>query len=500
VAELSTYRFPARPTVGVLFGLSLPRLAAFGVAGVVLIIVSSRPTIGSVLVGGSVMGLLVMAAAVKVSGRTLVDWAPIAAGFVWGQATRNNEFYASPDLADPVLPDGVLDLPGELFGFELHAYTTAEVRASIANPTAADYGILLDTFRDRLIAIVEVSGQDLLFLDPDEQQARFAGWGGLLDHVGQSLPELCRLQLVHVCSPAAGGQALRWHRQHGGRGGEATAASYRQLLEQAEGVGQQHRLLLAVALDRRAARRQIRQAGGGRDGAATVLLDRAAMLEEALAGAGIEVHGWLPARQVAAALRAGFDPAAATELDARGDDVTTGAGCEPAAAGPAGMVESWRALRLDTGWAATLQVTVPPSRPVTGEFLQHLLIGVPVARRMSLLYVPTSAQTAERRAQTQQVTAESEQALRIRWGFAASARHRRSHGDAAQRESDLVDGRAVFRLVWTVTVTAPTVAELDAAVGQAEAAARRCGLELRRLVGTQRQAASFTLPLCRGAR
>jgi hypothetical protein len=164
------------------------------------------------------------------------------------------------------------------------------------------------------------------------------------------------------------------------------------------------------------------------------------------------------------------------------------------------MVESWSSLRLESGWAVTCQVVGSPSRPVTGEFLQHLLIGVPVSRRMSLLYVPTPAQTAERRAQTQQVAAESEQALRARWGFAASARHRRTHGDAAQREADLVDGRTVFRLVWTITVTAATLAELDAAVGQTEAAARRCGLELRRLVGTQRQAASFTLPLCRGGR
>lgn len=499
MGELSTYRFPARPNVGVLFGLTLPRLSVFGVAAIVLIVVTARPTLSSVLTGGAAIVLLMASATVKVSGRTLVDWAPIGIAHVWGRARRHHEFYASPDLADPELPEGVLDLPGGLFGFELHAYTT-ESRATCANPTPADYGILVDTFRDRMVAVVEVSGQDLLFCDPDEQQTRFAGWGGLLDHVGQTLPELCRLQLVHVCSRATAGQARRWHTLHGGRGGDATADSYRQLLDQADGVGQQHRLLLAIALDRRAARRAIRQAGGGRDGAATVLLDRAVQVEQALAGAGIEVHGWLPARHIAAVLRVSFDPAAAELLDVRGDDVTTGAGCDPAAAGPAGMVESWTSLRLDSGWAVTLQVAGPPSRPVTGEFLQHLLIGVPAARRMSLLYVPTEAQTAERRAQTQQVTAESEQALRVRWGFAASARHRRSHGDAAQREADLIDGRAVFRLVWTLTVTGASPAELDAALGQVEAAARRCGLELRRLVGTQRQAASFTLPLCRGAR
>ena len=499
MAELSTYRFPARPSVGMLFGLTLPRLTMFGIAGVVLIAVTSRPTLGTVLAGGGVIALLVLSAAVKVAGRTLVDWVPIGVAYVWGRTTRNSEFYASADLADPVLPEGVLDLPGELFGFELHAYTT-ESRTTSANPTAADYGILIDTFRDRMVAVVEVSGQDLLFCDPDEQQTRFAGWGGLLDHVGQTLPELCRLQLVHLCRPATVEQARGWREVHGGRGTDATASSYRQLLDAVDGVGQQHRLLLAIALDRRAARRQIRQAGGGRDGAATVLLDRAVQVEEALVGAGIEVHGWLPARQVASVLRVGFDPAAAVEVDARGEDVTDGAGSDPAAAGPAGMVESWSSLRLDTGWATTLQVVGPPSRPVTGEFLQHLLIGVPAARRMSLLYVPTPTHTAERRAQTQQVTAESEQALRVRWGFAASARHRRSHGDAAQREADLVDGRAVFRLVWTITVTGPAISEVDAAVGMVEAAARRCGLELRRLVGTQRQAASFTLPLCRGAR
>ena len=500
VTELPTYRFPARPAVGLLFGLSLSRMIMLGGAGLTLIVVTARPSPAAIVAGGFAIVALVAAAAVKVAGRALVDWLPVAVGFVWRQASRNNEFYASCDFADPPLPDGVLDLPGELFGLELHAYTATQPRASVANPTVADYGIVVDTYRDRLAVIAEVSGHDLLFLDGDEQQGRFAGWGSLLDHIGQSMPELVRLQLVHLCAAATSGPATGWHSEHGGHGNDATATSYRRLLESAATAGQQHRLLLAVALDRRGARRQIRQAGGGRDGAATVLLDRAAQLEQALAGAGIEVHGWLPARQVAAVLRAGFDPAAAGELDARGDDVNAGAGCDPVAAGPAAMVESWTALRLESGWAATCQVTGPPSRPVTGEFLQHLLIGVPATRRMSLLYIPMPPQTAERRAQTQQVTAESEQALRVRWGFSASARHRRSHGDAAQREADLVEGRAVFRLVWTITITAPAMSELDVAVGQIEAAARRCGLELRRLVGTQRQAASFTLPLCRGAR
>jgi hypothetical protein len=164
------------------------------------------------------------------------------------------------------------------------------------------------------------------------------------------------------------------------------------------------------------------------------------------------------------------------------------------------MVDQWSAVRHDSGWSTTLQVVRPPSQPVTGDFLQHLLIGVPAERRMSLLFVPTSMHVAERRAQTQQVSSDAEQAVRARWGFGTSARHRRAHGDAARREAELVEGRAVYRVVWLVTVTATDLPGLQAAVGQAEAAARRCGLELRRLAGTQRQAAGFSLPLCRGAR
>ena len=191
-------------------------------------------------------------------------------------------------------------------------------------------------------------------------------------------------------------------------------------------------------------------------------------------------------------------------MDGGDESATTAAFAAPevvaAAVGPTGMVDGWSSVRHDSGWSATFQVARPPSRPVTGEFLQHLLLGVPARRRMSLLYVPTPAATAERRAQTQQVSTESEQTLRARWGFGTSARQRRAWQDAAQREEDLVEGRAVYRIVWLITVTAPTADGLEAAAGQVEAAARRCSLELRRLAGTQRQAFAFTLPLCRGAR
>jgi len=496
VTELPVYQFPSRPTPGVLFGLSVARLVAIGAGGVVVILTLSRPSTAGLLVAVVTLTLLTAAVGIKVRGRAMIDWLPVWVAFGWAQATRNNEFYANPDVALD-LPDGVLDLPGELFGIEIHHYTGTS-RASVANPTPAAYGIVKDTFRHRFVAVAEIAGDDFLFCDPADQQARIAAWGGFLDHVAQALPELTRVQIVHTVGPAVSADVAAHLREHGGRGTATTAASYEQVVEAARQYAQQHRMMLAIALDTRQARRAIRQAGGGRDGAAAVLMDRAAVIEETLRAAGLDVRGWLPAPALGRVLRQAFDPAAAAAEDGAGD--TEEQEVNATTVGPTGVVDGWSAVRHDSGWSTTFQVVRPPSRPVTGEFLQHLLLGVPARRRMSLLYVPTPAATAERRAQTQQVSTESEQTLRARWGFATSARQRRTWQDAAQREEDLVEGRAVYRIVWLITVTAPTADELEAAAGQVESAARRCSLELRRLAGTQRQAFAFTLPLCRGAR
>lgn len=498
MADLPVYEFPVRPVGGVLFGLSVARLAAIAFAGIVLIGVMARPTAASMIGGTVTIVILLAAVAVKVAGRAVVDWLPVVLGYGWQSATRRNEFYASPDLSDD-LPDAALDLPGELFGLELHS-VTVPAAATVANPSPVGYGVIRDIFRRRMIAVAEISAPDFLFLDPDEQHARVAAWGGLLDHVAQSLPELTRLQLVHTVAPASSWPLVRHHDTHGHRGNDATADSYRDVLQAAGTGAQQHRLLLSIGLDLRQARRQIRRAGRGTAGQARVLMDRAATIEDTLTGAGLQVHGWLPARAIAEVLRCAFDPAAADTIDRRPADVTDGGGVDPAAAGPTGIVDGWTTLRHDSGWSTTLQVVRPPTRPVTGDFLQHLLTGVDARRRLSILYVPTPIAAAERRAQTQQVSSDSEQTLRARWGFGTSARQRRAWADAARREEDLVDGRTVFNVVWLITVTAPTPAEVDVAVGQVDAAARRCSLELRRLAGTQRQAFGFTLPLCRGAR
>ncbi len=503
--QLARYQFPARAAGGLLFGLSAGRLAAIAAAGGVFVAAMAHPSPGRAAVALVSIGALAAAAAVRVAGRPAVDWLPIWVGYGWARLSGNHTFHPAPAVGLPPLPEPILDLPGGLFGIELHQLTPP----TAARPADADgrYGIVADTFRRRLVAIAELSGQGFLFGDLDDQQARIGAWGAVLDHVAQSLPELTRLQLVHTAGPADLRPAAAHHASQGGRGSPATADSYRRLLTAAAAAGQDHRLWLAVGLDEKAARRTIRAAGGGLDGGAQVLLDRAATLEDSLTGAGLTVHGWLDAGAIGRLLRDAFDPTSThaptphPDRNRDGDGDPDGDGGVPAgAAGPWGMVDGWSALRHDSGWSATLQVARLPARPVTGDFLQHLLVGVPARRRWSLLWVPTPMAQAERRAQSLQVTQDSEQAIRARLGFAPAARQRATRDDAARREADLVAGRTVYRLVWLCTVTAADPTALETAVAQVEASARRAGLELRRLSGLQRHAFGWTLPLCRGAR
>jgi hypothetical protein len=440
VGELRGYQFPVRTGTGVAFGLSVPRLVAVGAGGVVFV---AMMMVGGRLwlVGGSLLLVVLTAGSVvRVGGRFAIEWVAVWAGFGWAAATRNNEFYVTPDVALG-LPDETLDLPGELFGLELHEFAPP---ARPGRPPGR-YGVVRDTFRGRLVAVVEVSGEDFLFLDPSDEQARITAWGATLDHLAQSLPEIVRLQVVHTVGPAATDRLTLEQHTHGQRGTAATAASYRQVLDRAGAAGQEHRCLVAIALDVNAARRAVRQAGGGLAGAGAVLIDRAVTVEDALRAAGLQVHGWLSATQIGQVLKVGFDLTTPHHPDHDHDDDGGDGGVW--GWGPAALVEGWSALRHAGGWSTSLQVVRPPSRPVTGDFLQHLLIGVPAVRRMSLLYVPSAMHVAERRAQSQQVSTEAEQQVRARWGFGVTARHRRAHADAAAREAELVEGRAVFRVV-----------------------------------------------------
>ena len=89
-------------------------------------------------------------------------------------------------------------------------------------------------------------------------------------------------------------------------------------------------------------------------------------------------------------------------------------------------------------------------------------------------------------------------AQRARMGQIEDAVQTAEYQDVLQQEADLTAGHGVLRVSGLISVSAPTLDELEAAVAAIEQSAIQASCETRRLVG--QQAAAFTaaaLPLCR---
>ena len=85
-----------------------------------------------------------------------------------------------------------------------------------------------------------------------------------------------------------------------------------------------------------------------------------------------------------------------------------------------------------------------------------------------------------------------------RSGFLTSARKQRQAEAAAQRDAELADGAAEYRIAGYVTVTAADPDALEVACADITAAATAARLQLLRLYGQHDRAFTYTLPLGRG--
>jgi hypothetical protein len=93
----------------------------------------------------------------------------------------------------------------------------------------------------------------------------------------------------------------------------------------------------------------------------------------------------------------------------------------------------------------------------------------------------------------------SDATQRARIGQIEDAEQTAEYRDVLAQEADLIAGHGVLRYVGLIAISAPGVAELDAAVAGVEQAAIQASCETRRLVGQQAQAfTAAALPLCRG--
>lgn len=474
---LAPVQFSRLAKRGIMLGLSLPQLIVLGVA--VLTVVFSLYAAGGMGFAWTapVWGTCALLAVIPAGGRKVIEWVPILAR--WATRTYLGQLIYRRRVIKP-RPAGTLALPGD--AAPLREWEDPETGAAMVH----------DPHAQTLTAILGVSHPAFVLLDPGEQQRRVSGWGRVLAAACRS-GRIARIQVSERTLPDSGTGLAEWWRTHGTDDGSWAATTYAELIERAGPAGERHATTISLALDMKAAARQIRTSGGGMRGAAAVLRQEMSTLTTALRAAELTSTGWLAPDEVAVVLRSAYDPAAAPALERHGD-----LGRDLATAGPVAVTETWDRLRSDSAHHAVLWITEWPRSQVYPGFLAPLVLSTGILRTLALHYTPVRADQAARDLRKKKTELISDAAQRRKIGQIEDAASSAELDDVLQQEADLTAGHGVLRVSGLVSVSAPTVDELDAAVAAVEQAAIQASCETRPLVGQQAQAfTAAALPLCR---
>ncbi|WP_157509336.1 SCO6880 family protein [Glaciibacter superstes] len=462
---------------GILLGLSLPQLIVLGIA--LLTVVAALYTSGGMGLAWTapVWATAALLAAIPAGGRKVIEWAPILTR--WMFRTYLGQLVYRRKIIKP-RPAGTLALPGD--AASLREWEDPETGAAMIH----------DPHAQTLTVILGVSHPAFVLLDPGEQQRRVSGWGRVLAATCRS-GRIARIQVTERTLPDSGTGLAEWWRQHGTDDGSWAATTYKELIDRAGPAGERHATTISLALDMKAAARQIRTAGGGVRGAAAVLRQEMTTLTAALRAAELTATGWLTPGEVAVVLRSAYDPAAGPALERHG-----ALGRDLATAGPVAVTETWDRLRSDSAHHAVLWITEWPRSQVYPGFLAPLVLSNGILRTLSLHYTPVRADQAARDLRKKKTELISDANQRHRIGQVEDATATAEYADVLQQEADLTAGHGVLRVSGLISITASTPEDLDAAVAAIEQAAIQASCETRKLVGQQAQAFTVAaLPLCR---
>jgi hypothetical protein len=468
-------RFARRSTRGLLLGFSTPRVVTLGSAAAI--------AVGALFVAGP-LAFFVAAVAwmplgasafIRVAGRPIIEWTGTAAHFGIRKAVGQVDFRARPTKPRP---GGTLALPGDAASLRLH----------IDETTGA--AMIHDPHRQTLTAVVSVSHPAFVLLDDADRAVRVGRWGRVLAQVAQS-GTCAAVQVLEATIPDPAQGQVEWWESHGRQGGEFADVQYRALLDQVRLDSSTHRTTVSLSLDLRAAARAIKAGGRGMTGAAAVLRGDMASLADALRQAGLRTGTWLAEADLASTVRCAFDPA--VQIDFRFDPAAN-----LAHAGPVAVSESWDRLRHDSAFSVVLWISEWPRIAVPPDFL-HPLVFAPGGRRtLSILARPLPTDAALRQIRRDKTEAVADSAQKARVGQLADLSDTQEYEDLLARERSVIAGHTDVEFTGFVTVTAPTLPELEAARASVTRAAAQATCEVRPLYGHQLQ--SFVmgaLPLAR---
>ena len=496
-------RFGPRESRGWLLGMTTPQL----LLGVIAAFTATKILNGDTGAWSRASWVLVAATCLTVAflplrGRTIVEYAPVVANF-WLQRITGHDVYRGGvfrmQRTNP-LPHFVL--PGDLAHLRLVAF-------DVDGSGGAQVAVIKDPHAKTYTAVLALEGSTFSLLETSVRGSRVDAWGSLLAQLCSENAVISRLQVLERTVPDSGDALYRDWARRGIHDGSLQAANYEELLVAVDGSAQAHECFIAVSVDARRAGPEIRQAGGGHLGAAAVVIREIDKVADGLKSAGVRVEGWCPPRLLGEIIRTAYDPAARSlvqrrggaQSDFRGGDAGLPSGVDPLICGPMRAENNWSHYRTDTAVHRCWWILQWPRQYVDVGFLSPLLLSSQFRRTVSLVLEPLTPTRANRRVTVKQSGVLSDSVMRQRFRRRTTRRHEVEASDIDRRESELVAGHGLYRMLGFLSVSADDLAQLEAASGEIESLAQRSQLEVARLTGEHDQAfGAAALPLARGLR
>jgi hypothetical protein len=220
-------------------------------------------------------------------------------------------------------------------------------------------------------------------------------------------------------------------------------------------------------------------------------------LTDSLGGCGLTVLGRAGTADLAAAVRAAYDPHARGDL-ARllggGDPATIGEHLRWDTAGPVAAEERYDHYQHDGAWSVSWAWHEAPRAQVHADVLARLLAPGPYPKRVSIIYRPSPAGEAARIVEREVNAAAFRDALRAARHRDENARDRADKERALRAAREEATGAGVGLMSMFVTVTVTDFDELGRAVADVESRAEVAKIRLRRMWASQAAGFAATLP------
>lgn len=486
--------------INFVFGLSAPRAILLAVAALAVIMPITAGSMRDAAVFWPLAAVLAALAFTRFGGRTADEWAVSACSFGIGRLLGHAKFASGP-YAPPRYLDGrddtVLDLPGILAPTRLLSVPAAGGR---------DLAVVWHEYDRTMTAVARIAAPGIGLADSAVRDQRVAGWGALLARLCVEDSPITRIQALQRIVPESGAALRGWHAAHELPGTPELAASVADELLSTQALTTRRECYVAITLDSRKARGQIRAAGGGQAGAAAVLVQHLRSMAQALSGADLMTQDWLGTRDLAEIIRVTFDPAAEPALAERragaGQAASTGTtwagaapGVRPQDAGPVYAASHADRYEHDGATSTTWYVEEWPHKawPTT---LAPLLGDGTYRRTLSVIYEPLSPRRAQREVMRDRTARQVAMQMRRRTGAIIPEHEREASATALAQDTSRAAGDKLLRFTAYLSTTVLDPAAHADACAALEADAREAGLEPRRVwLGQDAAFGAAALPL-----